>query len=75
MGKSGQGRFEGRVAAITGAGGALGRASAVALAREGARLALFDRDPAALAETAALCPGAVTVTGDASAAADVARFR
>ncbi len=74
MGRTGQGRFEGRVAAITGAGGALGRASAVALAAEGARLALFDRDAAALAATAALCPGAVTVAGDASSAADVARF-
>jgi len=67
-------RFGGRVAAVTGAAGALGRASAVALAREGARLALFDRDPAGLAETAALCPGAVTVTGDARSAADVKRF-
>jgi NAD(P)-dependent dehydrogenase (short-subunit alcohol dehydrogenase family) len=67
-------RFEGRVAAVTGAAGALGRASAVALAREGAKLALFDRDSAGLAETAALCPGAVTVTGDARSAADVERF-
>lgn len=74
MSMVGRARFEGRVAAVTGAAGALGRASAVALAREGARLALFDRDPAGLAETAALCPGAVTVTGDVRSAADMQRF-
>lgn len=69
----GRGRFEGRVAAVTGAAGALGRACAAALAREGARLLLFDRDPDGLAETAALCPGAICVTGDAASAEDVAR--
>lgn len=73
MGETAIGRFTGRVAAVTGAGGALGRASAAGLAREGARLLLFDRDPQALAETAALCPGAVTVAGDATSAADVKR--
>ncbi|MFT3953019.1 MAG: glucose 1-dehydrogenase [Piscinibacter sp.] len=67
-------RFKGRVVAVTGAAGALGRASAAALAREGAKLALFDRDPAGLAETQKLCPGAVTVAGDARVAADVKRF-
>jgi 2-keto-3-deoxy-L-fuconate dehydrogenase len=65
------GRFEGRIAAVTGAAGALGRATAVGLAREGARLVLFDRDPEGLAETARLCPGAIVVTGDARSAADV----
>lgn len=66
-------RFKGRIAAVTGAAGALGRATAAALAREGARLVLFDRDPEGLAETAKLCPGAVTVTGDVRSAADVKR--
>lgn len=42
-----------RVVAITGAGSGIGRALALRLAREGARLALLDRDAAALAETAA----------------------
>ncbi|WP_439573882.1 SDR family NAD(P)-dependent oxidoreductase [Phreatobacter sp.] len=68
-----QARFEGRVAAVTGAAGALGRASAVALAAEGARLFLFDRDEEGLEATAALCPGAVTCAGDTTSAADMER--
>lgn len=66
-------RFQGRVAAITGAAGGLGRATAAMLAKEGARILLFDRDPEGLKETAALCPGSVSVVGDAASAADVAR--
>lgn len=66
-------RFEGRVAAVTGAASGLGQATALALAREGARLLLFDRDATGLAQTQAACPGAVTVVGDASCAADVER--
>lgn len=41
----------GGVAAVTGAGGGIGRQLALALAREGCHLALADIDPAALAET------------------------
>ncbi|MFZ4407451.1 MAG: SDR family NAD(P)-dependent oxidoreductase [Paracraurococcus sp.] len=67
------GRFEGRVACITGAASGLGRATAAALARDGARLLLFDRDAAGLAGTAALCPGAVSVAGDVTSAADLDR--
>lgn len=67
------GRFQGRIAAVTGAAGALGRASAAGLAREGAKVLLFDRDAEGLQATAALCPGSITVTGDAASAADVAR--
>ncbi|HEY3230416.1 MAG TPA: SDR family NAD(P)-dependent oxidoreductase [Roseiflexaceae bacterium] len=37
-------RFSGRTVLITGAGGAIGRAAATRFAREGARLALVDRD-------------------------------
>jgi NAD(P)-dependent dehydrogenase (short-subunit alcohol dehydrogenase family) len=62
------GRFADRVVFVTGAGSGLGRASAVALAHEGARLLLFDQDAAGLAETASHCPGALTATGDVTSA-------
>lgn len=44
--------LDGAVALIVGGGGGLGRAAAEDLGRAGARLALCDRDPAALADTA-----------------------
>src|SRR5579872_6198827 len=43
---------------ITGAGSGIGRALAQALAKEGARLALADKNPAGLRETLSLLKGA-----------------
>ncbi|HVA08020.1 MAG TPA: SDR family NAD(P)-dependent oxidoreductase [Acidimicrobiales bacterium] len=50
--------FNGRVAAISGAGSGIGRALAIELANGGAHLALGDIDEAGLAETVSLCEGA-----------------
>ncbi|WP_439577987.1 SDR family NAD(P)-dependent oxidoreductase [Elioraea sp.] len=66
-------RFTGRVGVVTGAASGLGRATAIGLATEDARLVLFDRDAGGLAETAASCPGAVRVVGDVTVSADHAR--
>ncbi|HMT23343.1 MAG TPA: SDR family NAD(P)-dependent oxidoreductase, partial [Microthrixaceae bacterium] len=46
--------ISGSTAAITGAGSGIGRATALALAQRGARLALADVNEAGLAETARL---------------------
>lgn len=67
-------RFPGRLAVVTGAASGLGRVTAEGLAREGARLVLFDRDAAGLQKTAEACPGAVTVQGDVTVAADQERL-
>lgn len=57
--------FEGRIAAITGAGSGIGRALAQDLASRGAHLALSDVDDVGLAETVARCEGrGIKVTSD-----------
>jgi 2-keto-3-deoxy-L-fuconate dehydrogenase len=56
-------RLEGRTAIVTGAGSGIGRASAVLFAKEGAFVALVDRDRAGLQETLAEIEG---FTGEAS---------
>ena len=49
---SGPGRFPGKVAFVTGAAGGIGRATAIAFANEGARVAIADRTEDALRQTA-----------------------
>ncbi len=47
-------RLDGRSAVVTGAGAGLGRAIAIALAQQGAEVAILDRDPAAAEESVRL---------------------
>lgn len=49
-------RFEHQVAVVTGAGNGIGRAAAIRLAAEGAKIVLIDRNVDGLAQTAALLP-------------------
>jgi NAD(P)-dependent dehydrogenase (short-subunit alcohol dehydrogenase family) len=50
------GRLEGKVAVVTGGGSGIGRATAMLFAAEGARLVIFEIDPARAAECLAAIP-------------------
>ena len=66
--------LKGQIVWVTGAGTGIGRAVAIAFAREGARLALTGRRPDALAETAsAIGQDALAVPADLADPADVVR--
>jgi NAD(P)-dependent dehydrogenase (short-subunit alcohol dehydrogenase family) len=58
--------LSGRVALVTGAGAGIGRAAALALAREGARIVAVDADEAAAEETVRLAGGGTPVRADVS---------
>jgi len=51
-------RLAGRIAIVTGAGSGIGRASAVLFAKQGASVALVDRDRTGLQETLVAIEGA-----------------
>ena len=69
------GMLDGKSALITGGGGGIGRATALAFAREGARVAVADLIAEAARETVALVNGAggqaISLSGDMSRDADV----
>ena len=69
------GMLDGKSALITGGGGGIGRATALAFAREGARVAVADLVPEAAGETVALVNAAggqaISLSGDMSKDADV----
>jgi NAD(P)-dependent dehydrogenase (short-subunit alcohol dehydrogenase family) len=69
------GMLEGKVALVTGGGGDIGRATALAMVREGARVAVADFVAAAARDTVAQINAAggqaITLTGDVTSADDV----
>src|SRR5262245_23199245 len=71
-------RFQGKVAVITGGAGGIGRATAVRLAHEGARIVAVDVAKAGLADTVAAVAKtgseAIAVEADVSRDADVQRY-
>ncbi len=69
-------RFDGRVAMISGAGNGIGAAIARRLAEEGARVALIDLEPEALAATVAGLPAdaRLILAGDCTDDATLRRF-
>jgi 3-oxoacyl-[acyl-carrier protein] reductase len=72
------GRFHGKVAVVTGASRGIGRATALALGREGASLVLVDRDAQSLRsaeeELAGLGSRAAVIVADVTRRADVDRL-
>ena len=71
-------RFAGRVVLVTGASSGIGRTTAVAFAREGARVVISGRRRVQIEETLALLRAAggegLAVTGDCARSADVQRM-
>jgi NAD(P)-dependent dehydrogenase (short-subunit alcohol dehydrogenase family) len=69
------GLLDGKSALITGGGGGIGRATALAFAREGARIAVADYAAETAAETVAMVNAAggqaITLTGDVTRTGDV----
>jgi NAD(P)-dependent dehydrogenase (short-subunit alcohol dehydrogenase family) len=69
------GILEGKVALVTGGGGGIGRATALAMVREGAKVAIADFVAAAARDTVAQINAAggqaITLTGDVTRAEDV----
>jgi NAD(P)-dependent dehydrogenase (short-subunit alcohol dehydrogenase family) len=66
--------LKGKVAVVTGAASGLGRAMALAFARDGMKLALADVDETGLEETARMANGAACMRVDVSRASDVDAF-
>jgi len=61
MSEAGSGRLAGKVAIVTGAGGGIGRAAAIRLAAEGARVAAVDLPGGGLDETVASLPDGAAI--------------
>jgi NAD(P)-dependent dehydrogenase (short-subunit alcohol dehydrogenase family) len=66
--------FEGQVAVVTGGAGGLGSALAARLLRDGAKVALVDRDEAGLDATAEKLGSVLTLAADCTQEADVAGY-
>ena len=70
--------FTGKVAVVTGAGNGIGRATAVAFAKSGAKVVVVDRDTAGAEATAGIIrqqgAEAIAVTADVTKSADVQNY-